>query len=144
MTPLSVGFVDLQSPCGTGFGVTLYNYNGDVYPSDESRMIAESGDDFFRLGNVLTDDYDDIFFSEKMQLIASAAITDSLPQCSDCAYSPFCGAEPVRHYQTQKDVFGHRADDSFCTKNKEIIKTIIDLINNGSDEEKNILMGWVI
>ena len=79
-----------------------------------------------------------------MQLIASAAITDSLPQCSDCAYSPFCGAEPVRHYQTQKDVFGHRADDSFCTKNKEIIKTIIDLINNGSDEEKNILMGWVI
>ena len=144
MTPLSVGFVDLQSPCGTGFGVTLYNYNGDVYPSDESRMIAESGDEFFRLGNVLADDYDDIFFSEKMQLIASAAITDSLPQCSDCAYSPFCGAEPVRHYQTQKDVFGHRADDSFCTKNKEIIKTIIDIINSGSDEEKNILMGWVI
>jgi len=52
LTPWPIGFVDLQSPTGSGFGVTLYNYDGDVYASDESRMLAETGDTTFRLGKI--------------------------------------------------------------------------------------------
>ncbi|WP_253073589.1 hypothetical protein [Sodalis ligni] len=52
VTPWATGFVDLQSPCGAGFGVTLYNYDGNIYPSDESRMMAETGDRHFKMGNV--------------------------------------------------------------------------------------------
>ena len=143
LTPYSTGFVDLQSPTGTGFGVTLYNYDGNVYPSDESRMLAESGDSFFKMGNVLENTYEEIFFGDTMQLIASAAVNDCLPQCSDCAYAPFCGAEPVRHYQTQGDVIGNRVNDSFCKKNKAIIKIIINYLEHGSKEDKEILLGWI-
>lgn len=31
LTPYPVGYVDLQSPSGAGFGVVVYNYDGEVY-----------------------------------------------------------------------------------------------------------------
>ncbi|MFA0477506.1 His-Xaa-Ser system radical SAM maturase HxsB [Vibrio splendidus] len=143
LTPWPIGFVDLQSPTGTGFNVTLYNYDGKVYPSDESRMLAETGDDTFCLGNVLTDDYEKLFFSEPMQVIATASTNESLPSCSDCAYAPFCGSEPVRRHQTQGDIFGHRPTDTYCTKNKAIIQHIIDLWVNGDTKTKSIMSSWI-
>ena len=46
------GYVDLTSPAGIGLGALVYNYDGDVYASDEGRMLAEMSDHTFRLGNV--------------------------------------------------------------------------------------------
>lgn len=144
LTPYPISFVDLQSPTGTGFGVSVYNYDGYVYPSDESRMIAESGDYTFRMGNVLTDSYEEIFFSETMQLISIAGNNDTLPGCSDCAFAPFCGADPVRHYQTQNDIFGFRPTDSYCKKNKSIISLLIKYLTTGSSEDIKILKSWAL
>ena len=49
------GYVDLTSPAGIGIGAIVYNYDGDVYASDEGRMLAEMGDTTFRLGNLHAD-----------------------------------------------------------------------------------------
>ncbi len=59
LTPFPIGFVDLQSPSGIVNGVTVYNYDGYVYASDESRMLAEYGDYTFRLGR-MDDRYEDL------------------------------------------------------------------------------------
>jgi uncharacterized protein len=40
LTPFDTGYVDLISPAGIGIGAVVYNYDGDVYASDESRMLA--------------------------------------------------------------------------------------------------------
>src|SRR5206468_834488 len=48
LTPYPTGYVDLQSPSGLGISVIVYNYDGDVFASDEARMLAESGDLTFR------------------------------------------------------------------------------------------------
>jgi His-Xaa-Ser system radical SAM maturase HxsB len=48
LTPFEPGFVDLRSPAGIGIAAIVYNYDGDVYASDESRMLAEMGDKTFR------------------------------------------------------------------------------------------------
>ena len=45
LTPFPTGYVDLQSPAGLGIGCVVYNYDGDVYASDEGRMLAEMKDD---------------------------------------------------------------------------------------------------
>lgn len=52
LTPFTTGFVDLQSPAGIINSVVVYNYDGYVYASDESRMLAEYHDYTFRLGYV--------------------------------------------------------------------------------------------
>lgn len=144
LTPWTIGFVDLQSPAGAGFGVCVYNYDGDVYVSDEARMLAESGDPTFRLGSVLEDSYDDIFFGETMQTLAASACSESLPGCSDCAYQPFCGADPVRNYRTQGDPFGIRpAPGGFCRRNKQVIEHLMRLVDSADDDLKRILWAWV-
>jgi sulfatase maturation enzyme AslB (radical SAM superfamily) len=53
LTSEDAGFVDLMSPAGIGIAAVVYNYDGTVHPSDESRMLAEMGDKTFCLGNVL-------------------------------------------------------------------------------------------
>lgn len=52
LTPFQPGYVDLLSPAGAGVAAVVYNYDGDVYASDESRMLAEMGDKSFCIGNV--------------------------------------------------------------------------------------------
>lgn len=142
MTPWATGFVDLQSPCGSGFGVTLYNYDGYIYPSDESRMMAETGDDYFRMGHILSDSREDIFFGNVMQKLASAGVNDSLMVCSDCAFAPYCGAEPVRRYQVTGSIYGHPGKDDFCVKNKSIIKLVINKWLTANTATRKILETW--
>lgn len=143
LTPWPVGFVDLQSPTGAGFGAVVYHYDGDVYASDESRMLAEMGIRKFRMGNVLENSYDEIFFGETMQTIAVAACNESLPGCSDCAYQSYCGSEPIRNFSTQGDIVGHRPTSSFCQRNKGIIKIILDTYLSADDELERILWAWI-
>jgi uncharacterized protein len=143
LTPWPIGFVDLQSPCGAGFGTVVYNYDGDVYPSDESRMLAEMDQPVFRMGNVLEDSYDEIFFGRAMQMIASAACNEALPGCSDCAYQPYCGADPVRHYRTQGDVVGHRPTSGYCRKNMAVIRHVFDLLLSADGDLERIFWAWI-
>lgn len=65
LTPFTTGFVDLQSPSGIINSVIVYNYDGYVYASDESRMLAEYNDYTFKLGHV-TDRYESIFMEERL------------------------------------------------------------------------------
>ncbi len=144
-TPWPVGFVDLRSPAGAGLGVVVYNYDGDVYASDESRMLAEMGDTSFRLGSVIEDNYEDIFFGETMQKIALVNCNEALAGCSDCAYHSYCGADPVRNYATQRDYYGHRPTSDFCRKNMGIIKHAFELISNSENDKEldRILWAWI-
>jgi uncharacterized protein len=102
LTPFTTGYVDLQSPAGAGIGVAVYNYDGDVYASDESRMLAEMGDQQFKLGNVHTDPYEEIFGGELLRAITASSCLESTPGCADCAFQTFCGADPIFNYATQK------------------------------------------
>jgi len=143
LTPWPIGFVDLQSPSGVGIGVCLYNYDGEVYASDEARMLAEVNDYTFRIGNVM-DDYEDIFFGETMQAVAAASCNEALAGCSDCPYQTYCGADPVRNYRTHGDIFGHRgANDGFCGKNMAIIKHLLHLLDRADPELERIFWAWV-
>jgi hypothetical protein len=45
--------MDIPDECyAIGIGALVYNYDGDIYASDEGRMLAEMGDRTFRLGSV--------------------------------------------------------------------------------------------
>ncbi len=80
LTPFPIGFVDLQSPSGIVNGVAVYNYDGYVYASDESRMLAEYGDHTFRLGRV-SDRYEDLFYGRKVQEISRLWATEYIAGC---------------------------------------------------------------
>ncbi len=141
LTPWTVGFVDLQSPTGNGFSVTVYNYDGDVYASDESRMLNEMGDAQFRLGNVFS--YKDIYFGSAMQLLGSVGVAECLAGCSECPFVPYCGSDPVRHYATQRDAYGNRATSDFCKKYSLIFEHLFELLSQCDQETEQILWSWI-
>jgi His-Xaa-Ser system radical SAM maturase HxsB len=142
LTPFTTGYVDLQSPAGAGIGVAVYNYDGDVYASDESRMLAEMGYNQFRLGSVHTDSYEAIFGSEPIRSIAASSCVESLPGCADCAFQVFCGSDPVFNYATQGDMVGHQPTSDFHKKNFFIIKYLLNLFHSDPVIRK-IFWAWV-
>lgn len=142
LTPFPVGYVDLCSPTGSITNVIVFNYEGSVYASDESRMLAEMKDYTFKLGHLDTHSYEDIFYGEQAQKIVQSGVNESLPGCSDCAFQAYCGADPVHNHATQGDMYGYRPTSTFCHKNMEIIRYLIELMDSDSRVQK-IFESWV-
>jgi len=142
LTSYPTGYVDLQSPTGAGFGALVYNYDGAVYASDEGRMLAEMGDFGFRLGNVHQNTWADIYLESPILDIAYRTMTEGQPGCSECAFQPWCGSDPVRCHATQGDVVGHRPTNTFCMRNMGIMRHLVRILE---DEPGNahILRRWV-
>lgn len=141
LTPFNTGYVDLMSPAGIGLGALVYNYDGDVYASDESRMLAEMGDKTFRLGNVHADSYEAIIGSDALLDPLEQSFAASAPMCSDCAFEPYCGADPVFHHATQHDYVGRKPHSAFCSRNMEIFRTLIWMMED-DHETKRIFRRW--
>ena len=144
LTPFSTGYVDLQSPAGAGLGAVVYNYDGDIYASDEGRMLAEMQDKSFRLGNLHTDRYEAVMGGDRMRTIVEQSCSETLPGCSECAFLPFCGADPVFHWATQGDLVGHRPTSAFCQKNMGIIHHLLDLLTGDDLFTRQLLTSWAV
>ncbi len=142
LTPFSVGFVDLQSPSGIINSVAVYNYDGYVYASDESRMLAEQNDLSFRLGHV-SEEYSSIFYGKKAQELAKIWCTEYIAGCSDCVFLSYCGADPVRNHTLQGDSYGFRPNSLFCKKHKAILYHIFSLIDEKEQEVMPIFKSWI-
>jgi His-Xaa-Ser system radical SAM maturase HxsB len=141
LTPFNTGFVDLQSPAGLINGVIVFNYDGAVYASDESRMLAEQRDFTFRLGNIF-ESYQDLYFGEKAIEISEVSCNESLAGCSECAFQAYCGADPVHNHATQGFMYGHRPTSDFCHKNMETIRYLLELYDSDADVQK-VFRSWL-
>ncbi len=126
LTAFQPGYVDLMSPAGIGIGAIVYNYDGDVYASDESRMLAEMGDRTFCLGNVHRDTFETILLSDQLLEPLEASFAGSAPMCSWCAFEPYCGSDPVFHHATQGDFVGKKPLSAFCSRNMALFKGLFD------------------
>jgi len=143
LTPFSTGFVDMQSPAGVGISGVIYNYDGNVYVSDEARMLASMEDNKFLMGNVNKHSYQELFNSGFMHNLISSACLECLPGCSYCAFQPYCGADPVRNYSEQGDIIGHRPSSKVCKKNKAIIGYILELIKRNDEKINKVFWSWI-
>ncbi len=143
LTPYGTGFVDLQSPAGAGWNVLVYNYDGDVYISDESRMLAEMNDFTFRLGNVHQHSRREIFGGDAFLEAQQASCNQSLPGCSDCAFQTYCGSDPIFNHATQGDSFGFRPTSAFCHRNMSVLKHLFGMIAENDPDTMRIFWSWL-
>jgi His-Xaa-Ser system radical SAM maturase HxsB len=142
LTPYGTGFVDLQSPAGIGIAAILFNHDGNVYASDESRMLAEMGDQHFLLGNLNTDKYEEMMLSDVLIDTLMESMSEGVPGCADCGFQPYCGSDPVRHYRLQGDIVGHKPTSEFCQRHMALFRHIISIIERG-DAASDVLKGWL-
>jgi uncharacterized protein len=141
LTDKPIGYVDLRSPAGIGIGALVYNYDGSVFASDEGRMLAETGDNSFRLGHVTDDNYKSLVLSDKLVEAISSSLTQCAPECSTCVFESHCGADPVYHHATQGDALGIKPLSAFCSRQKRIMRLLLDILDN-SPADAAILRRW--
>ncbi len=67
---------------------------------------------------------------------------ETLPGCSECAYLPFCGADPVRNWATQGDIVGHRPTSEFCRKHKAIFDLLFERLLSDDRFVHSLFWAW--
>jgi His-Xaa-Ser system radical SAM maturase HxsB len=142
LTPYPTGYVDLQSPAGIGIAGLVFNYDGDIYASDEARMLAETGDRSFRLGNLSADSFEEVMLSDSLVDLLSESMTEGVPMCVDCGFQPYCGSDPVYHHATQGDAVGFKPTSDFCRKNMTIMRHLIRMLEDDA-AAATVLESWI-
>jgi His-Xaa-Ser system radical SAM maturase HxsB len=141
LSPFDAGYVDLQSPSGAVLAALVYNYDGWVYPSDEGRMLAESGDTSLRLGRI-GDSLTTLLNSSVAKQIVRASLGRQVPGCCDCAFNPYCGPDPV---STQSQ-YGRMDVPVYWTEHCKRYKWFFELIFRRLREPdpwfQNLAYGW--
>ena len=127
--------VDIQSPCGAAIGQLLYKYNGDIHTCDEGKIFEE-----FKLGNVKTSKYSDIF---KNNIVSTLIDISSKKNylCDNCVWNPYCGICPIYTYGAQGNIVSKLSMDDKCKVYSEITKTIFKKLLF-SEVDKKIFFDW--
>lgn len=142
LTGYSENYMELRSPCGAGIGQMAYYYDGNIYTCDEGRMVAEMGDQMFRLGNVNYSTYDDLMENRVCKVTCQASVLESLPGCCDCVYHPYCGVCPVISYASDNSIYARESNVYRCKIYKGILDILFEILFEEPDAE-DILKTWI-
>lgn len=142
LTPFPTNYVDLQSPAAAGRSVLVYNYDGGVYVSDEGRMLAEMSDDRFRMGSV-HDSLSALQQSSAAEIVNKHGRAESLPGCAECAFVPYCGADPVFHVATQGDPVGDRPTSEFCSRHTGLFHILFEMLATQNPDVIRVFLSWL-
>lgn len=105
-------------------------------------MLAEMGDDRFRMGSV-RESLTDLRQSNAMKLIEEAGDAEKLPVCSECAFVPYCGADPVLNVATQGNPVGHRPTSEFCHRHTGLFRIIFELLAARDPDVLRVFLSWM-
>jgi His-Xaa-Ser system radical SAM maturase HxsB len=134
------GYADLKSPSGVVLNCILFNYDGRVYGSDESRMLQKVSQTVdFSAGQVANMSFAK---SDYYRSALASSFNFALPGCDTCAYQPFCGSDPCQNISVQGEPVGDRSRSTFCHYHKGMFRFLMSaLAENG--EVARVLKGWV-
>lgn len=137
----AINYMELRSPCGAGIGQVAYYYDGNIFTCDEGRMLSEMGDNSFKLGNVFENNYDDLISCNNCKAACISSVLESLPDCSDCVYNPYCGVCPVINYALYHDIIPKMPNNYRCKIYSGILDTIFEALKDS--EKEKILKTWL-
>lgn len=130
--------IDLRSPNWLGFDHQLIDYDGKIYPSDEARMLARTGQVDLSMGSVKSG----VNHNQRINLQGSA-FNALDPWCEQCVYQAACGSDPI------DDLARHgRADvpkplSAYCQKHLHIFDFAMSLIYSEDPKIQKSLALWL-
>lgn len=140
--PSESGFIDLQSPAGYVLGAMVFNYDGNIFGSDEARMLWETTKNPELIIGTLKESEADPFQKAHAISILSDTFLNSVPGCDECAYQPYCGADPMYHLATQKDHIGNKTQSFFCKLERMMFDHIFELYETSPGARK-VFSKWL-
>lgn len=139
LSPFNDGFVDMQNPCALGQMCMIVKQNGDIFPSDESRMISEMGNSFWKMGNVNDKSCLSSIQKKRAEILENGHLED-YEECKNCVYSPFCYADPIKRWYI-KNIAGENFE-TYCGIRKQIFDFVFEKLKNADENEMNLFRSW--
>ena len=133
------GYVDLQSPTGAGRSVLVYNYDGYIYPSDEARMLTETGDSTLRVAPIRGNDK---CTSDVIQRLYRASEPNMIEGCTSCAYHAYCGPNPVDAQAQHGTMSAPVRSTEHCNRHLILFDRMFRRIEQASVDQLNIFHSW--
>jgi His-Xaa-Ser system radical SAM maturase HxsB len=140
ISTFDAGYVDLQSPTGAGSSVVVYNYDGFVYPSDEARMLAESGDTSLRMKPIRS--MDDGASQRVVASLREASKPNEIEGCNTCAYHAYCGPNPVDAQAQHGAMTAPVRSTEHCARHLALFDAMFGRLADCSEEERKIFTLW--
>lgn len=145
LTPDDPNYVDIRNPIGSGTGSMAYAFNGKLFPSDEARMLAGMGNDFWQIGELGTTTYQEAVRHPTVKAMAMASLLDGLPMCHTCWNMPYCGVMPANNYMECGDLFAQRPNTQKCQEYMGIGRILFERLANDKDGKiEAIFRRWII
>jgi His-Xaa-Ser system radical SAM maturase HxsB len=141
LSPFDAGYVDLQSPTGSGTSVLVYNYDGFVYPSDEARMLAETGDISLRLGRI-GEPLNALRDSTVQRDLVAASTAEHSEDCRSCAYNQFCSPNPVDAQAQHGDMITPALRTEHCQRHLWLFDHFYQRIRSADPWTMDLFYAW--
>ena len=104
-------------------------------------MADHEGDPMFAVGDVATSRWVDVLAHPTARSGVMASTLDNQPLCVQCAYKPYCGVEPVFHYETQNSVWGQIPSSFWCQGYMGVFDLLFDKMKD--PENRRIFDSWM-
>lgn len=140
LSTFDAGYVDLQSPTGAGSSVIVYNYDGYVYPSDEARMLAESGDCTLRIRPIRGGGGES--FLDVVKSLRCASEPNVIEGCKTCAYHAYCGPNPVDAQAQHGSMIAPVRGTEHCARHLALFDNIFERLANATEDELIVYESW--
>ncbi|MBB3121688.1 His-Xaa-Ser system radical SAM maturase HxsB [Pseudoduganella violacea] len=138
LSTFDAGYVDLQSPTGAGASVLVYNYDGYVYPSDEARMLAETGDVSLRMMSIGGGSMG----ADILGQLRSASEPNKIDGCWTCAYHAYCGPNPVDAQAQHGSMLAPVRETEHCARHLALFDGMFERIAVAPEDQLDLFHLW--
>jgi His-Xaa-Ser system radical SAM maturase HxsB len=130
--------VDLRNPNPMAVDYLVVDYDGQLYPTDEARMLSRSGVINLSLGQV-----GESWRGEKWRQLNAVATNQFDECCSSCAYQPFCGRDVVDDLARYGTLDMPRTETAFCKRHLALFDFVFELIYDEDPATTYSLCRWL-
>lgn len=131
------GHVDLRSPNWLGTDYLVVDYDGQLFPTDEARMLYRSGIVDLSIGHIRSGLEHDVIAN-----LNWASSNDRHPVCSKCIYQPFCGTDIIDDISRYGRIDHPKNDTWFCQRHMAIFDKIVSLMSSENPKVRKSLEIW--
>jgi His-Xaa-Ser system radical SAM maturase HxsB len=130
--------VDLRNPNPMGHDYVVVDHDGTVYPTDEARMLARSGVVDLSIGTVF-----DGWAGDRRDVLTRHATNQFDPECTRCAWQPFCGRDLVDDLARYGRIDLARHETAFCRRHMHMFDLVFDLVYSDDPAVRYSLARWL-
>lgn len=132
------GFVDYRSPANFLGDNLIIDFDGQIYPSDEARMLSRVRQVDLALGT-LADGIDE----SKTNNLNRMALNEVHEDCIHCAYMPYCGIDVVDDISRYNRLDVIKQNTWYCGRQMFLLDFIFDKVLRQDRRWLDLFLSWI-